>query len=85
MAKSKSSRAQFSDLSTRELAEAVTPNWGHTTKMLPSLGEADVHRLICWELANRRNKAILIRLHQRWTRLRAERERKAMLESWEVP
>jgi hypothetical protein len=78
-------RAEFSDLSTEELAEAVTPHWGHLTKVLPSLGEADVHRLICWELANRRNRAILVRLHQRWTRLRAERERRAMLEEGVVP
>lgn len=80
-----SRHASFSDLSTQELAEAVTPHWQHLTKVLPSLGEADVHRLICWELANRRNKAILTRLHQRWSRLRAERERKAMLEEWTVP
>ena len=75
----------FADLSAGELAEAVTPNWGHLTKVLPALGERDVHRLICWELANRRNKAILVRLHQRWSRLRAERERQAMLEYWTVP
>lgn len=85
MARKPSSRASFSDLSTEELAEAVTPHWQHLTRLLPSLGEADVHRLICWELANRRNRAILVRLHQRWSRLRAVRERQAMLDRWEVP
>ena len=78
-------RAEFSDLSTEELAEAIMPHWQHLTVMLPSLGEVEVHRLICWELANRRNKAILKRLHQRWTRLRAEREREAMLKEGVVP
>jgi hypothetical protein len=77
--------ASFADLSLDELAEAVSPHWQHLTQVLPSLGEADVHRLICWELANRRNKAILKRLHQRYCKLRMEREREAMMTKWEVP
>lgn len=80
-----SKRASFADLSVQELAEAITPHWGHLTRVLKQLGEADVHRLLCYELANRRNKAILVRLHQRWSRLRSERERAAMLDRWEVP
>jgi hypothetical protein len=82
--KRRSSRA-FSGLSTAELAEAVSSHWAHLTRMLPSLEEADVHRLLCWELANRRNLAILKRLHQRWTRLRAQREWAGISERWEVP
>ena len=81
----KQRRAEFADLGIEELSEAVAPHWAQLTRVLPSLGETDVHRLLCWELANRRNRAILIRLHQRWTRLRADRERKAMLEQGLVP
>lgn len=76
---------QFALLTTAELAEAVAPHWQQLTAMLPSLGETEVHRLLCWELAHRRNRAILVRLHQRWTRLRAARERAAMLKDWVVP
>ncbi len=78
-------RAEFADLNTEELAEAVAPHWAQLTRVLPSLGEREVHKLLCWELANRRNRAILVRLHQRWTRLRADRERKAMLEQFLIP
>lgn len=75
----------FSELTDADLAEAVMPHWKQLGTVLPQLGERDVHRLLCWELANRRNRAILVRLFQRWTRLRAIRERTAMLKHFTVP
>lgn len=75
----------LSELGDADLAEAAMPHWKQLGVVLPNLGERDVHRLLCWELANRRNKSILVRLHQRWTALRAARERKDLLERGVVP
>ena len=82
---SASSEAKFAGLDDAGLAEAAMPHWKQLGAVLPKLGEDEVRRLLCWELANRRNRSILVRLHQRWTALRADRERKTMLRDFTVP
>jgi hypothetical protein len=69
----------------RALAERIIPNWKTMIGSLPEMDERQVYKLLLWELANRRSKYMLRRLHQRWTRLRAERERVRLLEHWEAP
>ena len=67
------------------LAKRVMPNWKVMIENLPPLNERQVYTLIIWELANRKNRYMLRRLHQRFTRLRAERERVRLLDHGEAP
>lgn len=54
-------------------------NWRNLNKELPLLTEEQVLALLNEERAGRRRLSILERLHQRYTTLRAARERKEIL------
>jgi hypothetical protein len=43
------------------------------------MDEPEVKRLLEWEMANQRRLSIVKRLHQRFTRLRAARERAELM------
>jgi hypothetical protein len=81
----KQQASQFVGMTGDELSEAIAPHWQHLTKMLPRLDEPEVYKLLMWEIANRRNPAIAVRIHQRWSRLKAKRERETMLRDWVLP
>lgn len=50
-------------------------NWRDLNKKLPSLSEAEVEELLLDELIGMRRSTVVVRLHQRFTSLRATRER----------
>ena len=54
-------------------------NWRELNKILPTLDEYEVFRLLEDERKGEQRVTVLIRLHQRYTMLRANRERKEML------
>ena len=58
----------------------MTLNWRDLNKKLPNLTEVEVQKLLIDELDGARRTTIVIRLHQRFTVLRAARERGELLE-----
>lgn len=57
----------------------MTMNWRELNRILPDLGETEVLRLLEEERAGARRVTVLVRLHQRYTILRAARERSEIL------
>lgn len=57
----------------------MTLNWRDLNKKLPSLSEKEVHKLLVDEMDGARRVTVVIRLHQRFTALRATREREELL------
>lgn len=57
----------------------MTLNWRDLNKKLPEMSEKDVHKLLIDELDGARRVTVVVRLHQRFTALRATRERNALL------
>jgi len=60
-------------------------NWREINKALPDLDEDAVRRLLENERKGEQRVTVLIRLHQRYTMLRANRERKEMLGDIQFP
>ena len=60
-------------------------NWRKLNKELALLSEEEVLALLNQERAGRRRLSILERLHQRYTSLRAARERLEILKEARVP
>ena len=60
-------------------------NWRELNKILPTLDEYEVFRLLEDERKGEKRQTVLIRLHQRYTILRATRERTEILGSVEFP
>lgn len=60
-------------------------NWRQLNKILPTLDEYEVFRLLEDERKNEKRQTVLIRLHQRYTILRATRERTEILGGVEFP
>jgi len=54
-------------------------NWRELNKVLPTLDEDTVRRLLDDERKGEQRQTVLIRLHQRYTILRAARERGEIL------
>lgn len=54
-------------------------NWRSLNKVLTQLSEEELHRLIEEERTGQRRVTILIRLHQRYCVVRADRERMELL------
>ena len=54
-------------------------NWREINRMLPTLDEDTVRRMLEDERKGEQRQSVLIRLHQRYTMLRANRERKEIL------
>jgi hypothetical protein len=57
----------------------MTMNWRDLNKKLPELSEAAVQQLLQDELVGMRRSTVVVRLHQRFTSLRATRERDELL------
>jgi hypothetical protein len=60
-------------------------NWRQLNKILPTLDEYEVFRLLEDERKGEKRQTVLIRLHQRYTILRATRERTEILGNAEFP
>lgn len=54
-------------------------NWRSLNQQLPTLTEDEVQTLLAQECDGMRRATIMVRLHQRYTALRASRERQEML------
>jgi hypothetical protein len=54
-------------------------NWREINKALPDMDEDTVRRLLDEERRGEQRQSVLIRLHQRYTMLRANRERAEIL------
>jgi hypothetical protein len=63
----------------------MTYNWREINRMLPDLDESAVWRLLEYERSGAQRVTVLIRLHQRYTMLRAARERTEILGDIEFP
>ena len=60
-------------------------NWREINKVLPDLDEDAVLRLLDEERKGEQRVTVLVRLHQRYTMLRAARERMEILGDAEFP
>jgi len=60
-------------------------NWRQLNQILPTLDEDTVRRLLEEERKGEQRQTVLIRLHQRYTILRAARERTEILGDIEFP
>jgi hypothetical protein len=60
-------------------------NWRQLNQILPTLDEDTVRRLLEEERKGEQRQTVLIRLHQRYTILRAARERTEILGTAEFP
>lgn len=60
-------------------------NWRQLNEVLPTLDEDEVLRLLKKERRGERRQTVMIRLHQRYTILRAARERTEILGDVEFP
>jgi len=60
-------------------------NWRQLNQILPTLDENTVRRLLEEERKGEQRQTVLIRLHQRYTILRAARERTEILGTAEFP
>ena len=60
-------------------------NWREINKVLPTLDEDTVRRMLADERRGEQRTTVLIRLHQRYTALRAARERTEILGDAEFP
>ena len=60
-------------------------NWRDLNKVLPTLDEDAVRRLLEDERKGEQRVTVLVRLHQRYTILRAARERSEILEDAAFP
>ena len=60
-------------------------NWRQLNQILPTLDEDTVFRLLEDERKGEQRQTVLIRLHQRYTILRAARERTEILGAVEFP
>ena len=57
----------------------MSPSWRKLNENLASLSEAEVYTLLQEEIEGKKRATILIRLHQRYSTLRANRERNEIL------
>ena len=53
--------------------------WRELLAKMPGMGENDIKDLLMEEHAARRRVTVMLRLHQRFCMLRAERERKELM------
>lgn len=57
----------------------MTLNWRDLNQQLSKMTEQDIKRLLDAELDGDRRSTVVVRLHQRYTALRATRERAELL------
>jgi len=60
-------------------------NWREINKVLPDLDENTIKKMLDEERVGEQRQSVLIRLHQRYTMLRAARERTEILGAVEFP
>ena len=60
-------------------------NWREINKVLPDLDEDTIKKMLDEERVGEQRQSVLIRLHQRYTMLRAARERMEILGGAEFP
>jgi len=60
-------------------------NWREINKVLPDLDENTIKKMLDEERVGEQRQSVLIRLHQRYTMLRAARERTEILGDIEFP
>jgi len=60
-------------------------NWREINKVLPDLDEDTIKKMLDEERVGEQRQSVLIRLHQRYTMLRAARERTEILGDIEFP
>jgi hypothetical protein len=60
-------------------------NWREINKVLPDLDEDTIKQMLDAERVGEQRQSVLIRLHQRYTMLRAARERMEILGDAEFP
>ena len=60
-------------------------NWREINKALPDLDEDTIKKMLDEERVGEQRQSVLIRLHQRYTMLRAARERMEILGDAEFP
>jgi len=60
-------------------------NWREINKVLPDLDENTIKKMLDEERVGEQRQSVLIRLHQRYTMLRAARERMEILGAVEFP
>ena len=60
-------------------------NWREINKVLPDLDEDTIKKMLDEERVGEQRQSVLIRLHQRYTMLRAARERTEILGNAEFP
>ena len=60
-------------------------NWREINRMLPDLDEDTIKKMLDEERVGEQRQSVLIRLHQRYTILRATRERTEILGGVEFP
>jgi len=60
-------------------------NWREINKVLPDLDENTIKKMLDEERVGEQRQSVLIRLHQRYTMLRAARERMEILGNAEFP
>jgi len=60
-------------------------NWREINKVLPDLDEDTIKKMLDEERVGEQRQSVLIRLHQRYTMLRAARERTEILGDVEFP
>ena len=60
-------------------------NWREINKVLPDLDEDTIKKMLDEERVGEQRQSVLIRLHQRYTMLRAARERTEILGGVEFP
>ena len=63
----------------------MTHNWREINRMLPDLDEDTIKKMLDEERVGEQRQSVLIRLHQRYTMLRAARERMEILGDAEFP
>lgn len=54
-------------------------SWRDLLEKLPKMGEDDLREAINYEVATYKRKVVITRLHQRYSRLRADRERQMLI------
>jgi len=60
-------------------------NWREINKVLPDLDEDTIKKMLDEERVGEQRQSVLVRLHQRYTMLRAARERMEILGDAEFP
>ena len=53
--------------------------WRELLAKMPDMGENEIKELLVQEYSSRRRTTVLLRLHQRFCMLRADRERRELL------